>query len=232
LGTLNNLAIIPARGGSKRIPRKNIKDFLGKPIIAYSIEAAFNSKFFSEVMVSTEDPEISEIAKEHGASVPFCRSMDNASDFATTIDVLNEVIFDYKNKLNRTFDFVFCIYPTAPLIQVADLITGYDLLKTKEFDSVFPVVPFSYPIQRGLIISEEMKLSYLYPEFENKRSQDLPRVYHDAGQWYAINPIRVKKSLITNNTGYVTLSEMQAQDIDSPMDWSLAELKFQILSNS
>ena len=227
---LNNLAIIPARGGSKRIPRKNIKDFLGKPIIAYSIEAAINSNLFCEVMVSTEDSEIAEIAREHGASVPFYRSAKNASDFATTIDVINEVLFEYKNKLNKVFEFVFCIYPTAPLIQLADLIGGYELLKTNEFDSVFPIVQFSYPVQRGLIISDEMTLSYLHPEFEKKRSQDLSKVYHDAGQWYAINPAKIKKSLMTDNSGYFLLDETHVQDIDNQTDWELTELKYKMIN--
>jgi len=230
LEKLNNLAIIPARGGSKRIPRKNIKDFLGKPIIAYSIEAAINSNLFCEVMVSTEDSEIAEIAREHGASVPFYRSAKNASDFATTIDVINEVLFEYKNKLNKVFEFVFCIYPTAPLIQLADLIGGYELLKTNEFDSVFPIVQFSYPVQRGLIISDEMTLSYLHPEFEKKRSQDLSKVYHDAGQWYAINPAKIKKSLMTDNSGYFLLDETHVQDIDNQTDWELTELKYKMIN--
>jgi len=226
---MNNLCIIPARGGSKRIPRKNIKDFLGKPIISYSIEASLKSSLFSEVMVSTEDLEIAEIAKKYGATVPFYRSAQNASDFTTTIDVINEVLIDYKNKLNKTFDIVFCIYPTAPLIQVEDLIAGYDLLKTNEFDSVFPIVPFNYPIQRAFIISDEMKLSYLHPEFEKKRSQDLSQVYHDAGQWYAIKPKNISKSLMTDNTGYLILDEMRVQDIDNQADWELTILKYKLM---
>ena len=146
------IAIITARGGSKRIPKKNIKEFCGKPIIAYSIEAAFASKIFTEVMVSTDDPEIADIAIQYGAKVPFLRSNETSDDFSTTRDVLDEVIATYKTKLKRRFDYVCCIYPTAPFVSAKKLREAYDMLKDCKTDQVIPVVQFSFPPQRGFII--------------------------------------------------------------------------------
>src|SRR5574344_2125131 len=148
---MKNIAIIPARGGSKRIPRKNIKDFLGKPIIAYSIEAAIQSNLFEEIMVSTDDEEIAEVAERFGAKVPFMRSTETANDFASTNDVLKEVIATYE-KQNIAFENMCCIYATAPLIQSNKIIEAYHRLVSSEFSMVYPVVPFSYPIWRCLDI--------------------------------------------------------------------------------
>src|SRR5690606_2388836 len=151
--SMANLAIIPARGGSKRIPKKNIKDFLGKPIMAYSIEAALNSKLFDEVMVSTDDEEIAIIAEKYGAKVPFLRSKDNANDFAVLADVVEEVQMKYSNK-NKNFENICCILPTAPFVTPSKIIEGYDKLIEGEFVSVFPVLEFSFPIQRSLKIEK------------------------------------------------------------------------------
>lgn len=227
---MNRLAIIPARGGSKRIPRKNIKDFFGKPIIAYSIEAAINSKLFDEVMVSTDDPEIAAIAIQYGASVPFFRSESNSNDFATTISVLKEVEMGYKQNFNKSFDYICCIYPTAPLINSDKLLEGYNLMVEKELDSVFPVVEFSYPVKRGVEIVDG-KTKMVWPEHKNARSQDLETVYHDAGQWYWYNPDKIKNSLFKENTGSVILTPERVQDIDTYSDWLLAELKYILCSN-
>jgi N-acylneuraminate cytidylyltransferase len=223
---LDNIAIIPARGGSKRIPRKNIKLFCGKPIIAYSIETAIQSNLFDEIMVSTDDDEIAETAIKYGATVPFIRSKKNSDDFATTHDVIMEVITAYQNRENA-FTYGCCIYPTAPLITAALLIKTYELLRDNSFDSVFPVVPYSYPIWRSLKLEND-KLSMWWPENKNKRSQDLPASYHDAGQfyWFNINSIANTGSLLTHNTGAALLNEMQVQDIDTPQDWEIAEFKY------
>ena len=222
---MKNLAIIPARGGSKRIPRKNIRDFLGKPIIAYSIEVALKSKLFDEVMVSTDDVEIAEVAKKYGANVPFMRSKENADDFTTTVDVLLEVLRDYK-KENKSFKQGCCIYPTSPLLTKKELIEGYELLKAKNFDTVFPVVKFGYPILRSLKI-EEGKVKMNWAEYLDSRSQDLPDSYHDAGQfyWFQTDKLMEQKKLFTSNSGAVILKEEQVQDIDTEQDWKLAELK-------
>jgi len=219
-----NLAIIPARGGSKRIPKKNIKDFLGKPIIAYSIEEAIKSDLFDEVMVSTDDIDIATVARSYGASVPFLRGKENADDFATTLDVLKEVERNYL-ELNKTFDLICCLYPTAPFITSEKLSEGRSLLINESFDVVFPVVAFSYPIWRGVEITAG-KTQMVWPEHINHRSQDLRPVYHDAGQWYWYNPKNVGKSLFTDNTGSIVLKEEEVQDIDTYSDWVLAEMKY------
>ena len=224
-----NLLVIPARGGSKRIPRKNSKFFLGKPIIAYSIEAAIQSNLFDEIMVSTDDREIAEIAKNYGASVPFFRSEKNADDYATTFDVIKEVVTEYK-LLNKQFEFICCLYPCAPLSTSKKLEEGFELLKRENFDSVLPIIPFSFPIQRALKKGDNNKAEFFYPKFSLTRSQDLEPGYHDAGQFYWMNTLKIleEKAILTDNTGCVVISEMEAQDIDTEMDWKLAELKYEL----
>lgn len=226
---MNNLAIIPARGGSKRILRKNIKTFVDKPIIAYSIENALNSGLFTEVMVTTDDVEIAEIARTYGAKVPFMRSNENSDDFATTADVINEVLREYL-KQGKSFDIACCIYPTAPLLSIDKLKESFTLLETKKYDSVFPVVPFSFPIQRAVKIGEEGKMSMFQEEHKNIRSQDLEKSYHDAGQFYTLwtDIFLEKKEIWSKNTGVIVLDEMDVQDIDTINDWKLAELKFKL----
>jgi N-acylneuraminate cytidylyltransferase len=223
------LAIIPARGGSKRIPRKNIKNFLGKPIIAYSIETAINSKLFDEVMVSTDDKEIAEVAKKYGAKVPFMRSEKNSDDFAGTVDVIEEVLKEYSKK-GEEFKVFCCIYPTAPLISEENLKKGFELLRSEKFDSVFPVVGFSYSIQRALRLDENYKAEMICPENQKKRSQDLEKAYHDAGQFYwGISEKFLKeKNLFGKNSGAIILKETEVQDIDNLEDWKMAEIKYQI----
>ena len=168
---MSSIAIITARGGSKRIPRKNIKDFLGKPILAYSIEAALNSGVFDEVMVSTDDKEIAEIAEKYGAKVPFLRSEATSNDYATTADVLSEVIDRYE-KAGKFFDEVCCIYPTAPFITAAKLKAAIEELNRSDADALVPVVRFGFPPQRGFVINEG-NLKFQYPEFALARSQDI-----------------------------------------------------------
>lgn len=224
------LCIIPARGGSKRIPRKNIKDFLGKPIIAYSIEAAVKSELFDEIMVSTEDQEIADVALYYGAKVPFFRSEKNADDYAITMDVIKEVLFRYKDK-NQQFESVCCIYPTAPLITFNKLIEGYNKLIKEKCDAVYPVISFSYPILRGLIIDENENLRMKWPEYYTHRSQDLEQVYHDAGQWYWYSQKSLENDKIETSKAML-LEAMEVQDIDNEEDWRLAEMKFNILNKS
>jgi N-acylneuraminate cytidylyltransferase len=227
---MTNLAIITARGGSKRIPRKNIKDFLGKPIIAYSIETALKSELFDMVMVSTDDEEIALIAKQYGAEVPFLRSKKNADDFSGTADVMLEVLEQLAVE-KKTFENACCLYPTAPFVSINSLKESYNLLLKKKFDSVFPICQFSFPIQRALKISDEGKTEMIAPENLVKRSQDLTPSYHDAGQfyWTHVDTFLNKKKLITDNTGSIVLSELQVQDIDNETDWKLAELKYKLI---
>lgn len=223
------LCIIPARGGSKRIPRKNIKNFLGKPIIAYSIEAAIKSKLFDEVMVSTDDDEIAKISKKYGAKVPFIRSDKNSNDLATTVDVIQEVLQLYKEK-GEVFETACCIYATAPFVTEKTLNITYKKLIDNSFDSVFPVLEFSFPIQRAIKINENKKITLFQPEHLNTRSQDLEKAYHDAGQFYWFNIDKLLKigKLWTDNTGVIIIKESEGQDIDTQEDWKLAEMKFKM----
>lgn len=223
-----NLCIIPARGGSKRIPRKNIKPFLGKPIIAYSIEAALKSNLFDEVMVSTDDTEIAEIAQKYGAKVPFMRSKENSNDFATTMSVLQEVMESYKMR-GQLFENVCCIYPCAPFVTKDKLQSAYHKLLDESLDSVFPVIEFTTPVERSLNIREN-KVTFKYPEYTNTRSQDIEQSYYDAGQFYWMNWQAVSKQnkILTSNSGAVIVSHIEAQDIDNEVDWKLAELKYQL----
>lgn len=227
---MSKLCIITARGGSKRIPRKNIKNFLGKPIIAYSIEVAIQSGLFDEVMVSTDDHEIATIAVQYGAKVPFMRSAENANDFATTADVLLEVIASYQ-KLEQTFDFVCCIYPTAPLVTAKRIEEGFAQLTNEKVHAVLPVVAFDYPIQRSLKMDETQQVLMNWPEHLNTRSQDLPKVYHDAGQWYWLktNPFVQSGKILNDHTYGLLLEALEVQDIDNSIDWQLAELKYQLI---
>lgn len=225
---MKNLCIIPARGGSKRIPRKNIKDFLGRPIIAYSIDAALQSGLFDEVMVSTDDEEIAEVARQYGANVPFMRSAETSNDFATTADVIIEVIDKYK-EMNEEFDTVTCIYSTAPFVTPSRLCEAFAMLN-EDIDSVFTCVGFSYPVQRGLHIVDG-KISMTNPEYINTRSQDLEPIYHDAGQFYisTIDSFRANRSFWGANTAGLVLSELEVQDLDTLTDWQLAEMKYKLL---
>jgi pseudaminic acid cytidylyltransferase len=223
------VAIITARGGSKRIPRKNIKPFLGKPIILYSIEAAISSGCFSEVMVSTDDDEIAEIARKAGAKVPFKRSTQNANDHATTADVILEVLNQYM-ELGANFDTACCIYPTAPFVNADKLKEAYRLLSKEGVKSVVPIVRFSFPILRSF----KMENGYVkmnWPEYLNTRSQDLPPAFHDAGQFYffKIADFIKDKKVFTDCTLGMEMPESEVQDIDNEEDWKVAEIKYTFL---
>lgn len=223
------LAIITARGGSKRIPRKNIKEFVGKPILAYSIEAALQSGVFDEVMVSTEDEEIAEISKKFGAEVPFYRSERTSNDFASTVDVIEEVVDEYE-KRGKTFDMIVCIYPTAPFITAERLKEAVEKLASSNADTLIPVVRFSYPPQRALVIKDDM-LVFNDTRYLNSRSQDLEKHYHDAGQFYVTKTESFKtyREFMVGKVLPMELSELEVQDIDNEVDWKLAELKYKML---
>lgn len=225
---MKNLAIIPARGGSKRIPRKNIKEFLGKPVIAYSIEAALKSGMYDEVMVSTDDEEIATVAKKYGAQVPFMRSPDTSNDYAVTADVIREVLACYA-KLGRTFDRVTCLYSTAPFVSADRLKESFSML-SEDIHSVFTCVAFSFPIQRALHIVDG-KIEMLHSEYMFTRTQDLESTYHDAGQFYTftVEFFNKTQSLWGKNTAGLVLSELEVQDLDTMTDWQLAEMKYELL---
>lgn len=226
----NAIAIITARGGSKRIPKKNIKMFCGKPIIAYSIEAALKSGIFSEVMVSTDSEEIAQIARKYGASVPFMRSEKTSGDYATTSDVILEVLDRYQ-ECGRRFEFVCCIYPTAPFITAQKLAQAYQLMVKKQPVEIMPVVPFSYPPQRCYVMDKEGTMRYKYPEYSLTRSQDLEKQYHDAGQFYMYYEDKYLKAggKVTEGVMPIIVPELEVQDIDNEEDWKIAELKYQLM---
>ncbi len=223
------IAIITARGGSKRIPRKNIKEFCGRPIIEYSIEAALNARVYDEVMVSTDDETIAEISRKAGANIPFMRSEQTSGDFATTAEVLFEVFDWYKNQ-NKVFDYASCIYPTAPFVTVDKLREGMELLIKKEGSILMPVVKYSYPPQRSMVKHGDF-LESKWPEYYNSRSQDLEAFYHDCGQFYCYD---VKKfyacsGRFTKEIVPMILPELEVQDIDNEADWKIAEMKYKLM---
>ena len=223
------IAIITARGGSKRIPKKNIKEFCGKPIMAYSIEAARKSQLFDEVMVSTDSEEIASVAREYGASVPFMRSAKTSDDYATTNDVLQEVFEEYE-KCGRHFDVAVCIYPTAPFITGDKIANAMKLLMDQGAQQVVPVVAYSYPPQRSQKIDDKGLLRYRFSEYVLTRSQDLEPWYHDAGQFYCydIKKYIACEGMCTENIPLI-VSELEVQDIDNETDWKLAEMKYKMM---
>ena len=225
------IAIITARGGSKRIPRKNIKNFLGSPIIKYAIDAARNSGCFDEIMVSTDDDEIAAIAIELGATVPFMRSEETANDFSPTPEVILEVLANYE-KLGQTYKYCCCIYPTAVFLSGEKLADAYALIKRTNAESVVPIVPYSSPILRSFGISEGL-LKMNWPEHVYTRSQDLEPAYYDSGQFYLLNVEKflIYRALFPKYTLPMIVSEHEVQDIDDQTDWELAEVKYKILNN-
>lgn len=223
------LAVITARGGSKRIPRKNIKEFCGKPILVYSIQAALESEMFDEVMVSTDDEEIAGIARAAGAEVPFFRSRETANDYATTTDVLLEVMQTYQ-KRGKEFDAVCCIYPTAPFVTADKLKKAMKLLTAGDADTVLPVVRFSFPPQRSVILQNGY-LQFKWPEHAFSRSQDLEPFYHDVGQFYCLrtSSFLKQKKIVMDKTVPLEMPEIEVQDIDTEEDWRIAEVKYKVM---
>jgi len=224
--SISSLAIITARGGSKRIPRKNLRPFLGRPIIGYSIAAALDSGLFDEVMVSTDDEEIAKVGESLGAVVPFRRSARTSDDYATTADVLVEVISEYRVR-GVTPQIGCCIYPTAPFVTAERLREAHARFAASDADTLLPVTRFSFPIWRSFRMEGD-RVHYNWPEFAPKRSQDLPPSYQDAGQFYFFRPrhLEATRELVTANSIGLELSEMEVQDIDSEEDWQLAEIKY------
>ena len=223
---MSRLVIIPARGGSKRIPKENIKMFNGKPIISYVIDTVKKSSLFDEVMVSTDNIEIAEVAKKHGALVPFLRSSKNANDHSTLTDAILEVIESYMDQ-GRNFDQICCILPTAVLITLDKIEETYQKLINNNYSTVVPVIKYAYPIQRSLKVIDGL-LKLREEKYINTRSQDLENHFHDSGQFYWLNTesfLREKK-VFNGNTGYVELKEYEAQDVDTMNDWTMLQLKY------
>lgn len=222
---MKHIAIITARGGSKRIPKKNIKEFCGKPIIAYSIEAAVTSGIYDEVMVSTDSEEIAAVARQFGAAVPFLRSEATSNDFATTRDVLLEVLDAYAAR-GQHFDMMTCLYPTAPFITAEKLVEATRRMEESDADALMPVVAYSFPPQRAMVIRDGC-LAYQYPEHRNTRSQDLEPIYHDCGQFYVYRTAPfIDTAAGSGKLIPMPMPEEETQDIDNLSDWVLAEIKY------
>ncbi|BAK44096.1 pseudaminic acid cytidylyltransferase [Eggerthella sp. YY7918] len=220
------ICIIPARGGSKRIPHKNIKEFCGKPIIAYSIEAALKSDLFDRVMTSTDDEKIASIARRYGADVPFMRSAETSNDYATTADVLKEVLNNYAC-LDKSFDTICCLYPTAPFVRIDELLEAANMIEAGA-TSVIPVTSFDFPPLRGFMTRIDGTLTYAFPEYASVRSQDLPEMVHDCGRFYFAKAKAFEESgsFITKTTQALYIPPKFVQDIDTLEDWEVAEQKY------
>ncbi|MDD4294169.1 MAG: pseudaminic acid cytidylyltransferase [Candidatus Omnitrophica bacterium] len=226
---MSNIAIIPARGGSKRIPRKNIKNFCGSPIIKYPIEAALNSGLFDKVIVSTDDIEISEIGKSYGAEIPFLRSAKTSQDDATTMDVLREVL----RMLSDTkvlFSSICCVYPTSVFVTATILKETFKIWSDSSADSLISVVKYSHPIQRAFTINDNIVRFPDYAIFQ-ACTQAQKEYYHDAGQlyWFKANNIFNRKEEFGKQTIPYIFPETEVQDIDTHRDWELSEMKFRCL---
>ena len=228
-----NICVIPARGGSKRIPRKNIKKFNGKPIIAYSIEAALKSNCFDQVIVSTDDDEIAEVAKKYGAQVPFLRPDELSNDYAGTIPVIKHAI-EWMEDNKSSVENVCCLYATAPFIRPQIISQAYQQLNNSKADYCFSVTSFVFPIQRAIKIVEKNKVSMFYPEHFNTRSQDLEEAYHDAGQFYwgKAQAFKDELPIFTEVATPYILPRYLVQDIDTPEDWIRAEAMHRVLQET
>ena len=223
------ICIIPARGGSKRIPRKNIKLFHGKPLIAYSIEVALASGVFSDVFVSTDDEEIAKVAKEYGAKVPFMRSKELSDDFASSGDVVQDAI-ERVQKMGVEFEYVCTIYATAPLLEKEYLLEGFERLKNSNARMAFSVTSMPFPIQRTFKITQEGRCKMFTPEHFQTRSQDLEEAYQDAGQFYWQKVgVEAKDIAFGSESIPIILPRYLVQDIDTPEDWQRAEVAYAVL---
>jgi N-acylneuraminate cytidylyltransferase len=227
------LAVIPARGGSKRIPRKNIKDFCGKPIIAWSIEAARESRCFDRIIVSTDDEEIASVARNFGAETPFLRPSQLADDYSGTVPVIAHAI-EWLRQHGELPAEVCCIYPTAPFVGPADLQDGHDLLTKTACDYVFSVTSYVFPIQRALRITQDKRVEMFWPEHSTTRSQDLEAAFHDAGQFYwgQADAWVTGRPIFSLAAKPIVLPRYRVQDIDTPEDWLRAEYMFKAISRA
>ncbi len=223
------VAVIPARGGSKRIPRKNIRPFAGKPMIAHSIEAARAAALFERIIVSTDDEEIAAVAREHGAEVPFLRPPEISGDHAGTAEVVIHALEQLRREGPVTR--ICCLYATAPFVRPEDLRAGYEKLVSHDVAAVFSVTTFPFPIFRALQLREDGRLAMIWPEHRLTRSNDLPEAYHDAGQFYWLDPDRLlaERTLYPPDAMPVILPRWRVQDIDTPEDWETAERMYQAL---
>jgi pseudaminic acid cytidylyltransferase len=227
------LAVIPARGGSKRIPRKNIKPFDGLPMIAWSLRAAIESACFDRIIVSTDDKEIAAVAQGHGAEVPFVRPANLSDDHSGTIPVIAHAI-NWQNQHGQAASEVCCIYATAPFVQAADLQRGLQVLQSTGADYAFSVTSYAFPIQRAIRIKANQRVEMFQPEHFNTRSQDLPEAWHDAGQFYwgQAQAWLAAKPLFSQGSAPVPLPRHRVQDIDTQEDWERAEWLLKVMQHA
>ena len=221
---MTSIAIIPARGGSKRISRKNIRSLAGKPAIAYPIELALRSELFERVIVSTDDDEIAEVSRKYGAEIPFLRSAELSNDFAITVDVVADATLRLQNK-NEAYDYICCIYPVTPLLTISRLKQAFSTLESESWDYVFPAIEYSSPIERGFKKGNTGLIEFSHPEFATTRTQDIPKTFHDAGQFYFGRSAAwlEKRPILNGNSTFIELAKNETIDIDDLEDWTLVE---------
>lgn len=227
---VKRVAIIPARGGSKRIPRKNIREFCGKPMIAWPIEAAKASGCFDRIIVSTDDVDIADVAKQYGADVPFMRPAALSDDYSGTLPVIRHAV-DWLQKNGEPVDYVCCIYATAPFVSPEDLQRGWEMIKQEAVSYAFSVTSYAFPIQRAIRLTESGRVAMFNPEHFNTRSQDLEEAWHDAGQFYwgTAEAWLEERALFSDGSVPVKLPRHRVQDIDTPEDWTRAEWMFKAM---
>lgn len=233
MNSVNRVAIIPARGGSKRIPRKNIREFCGKPMIAWSIEAATASGCFDRIIVSTDDREIAELAKQFGADVPFLRPPELSDDYAGTLPVIRHAV-EWLQQQGEPVDYACCIYATAPFISPTDLERAWETIYRDNASYAFSVTSYAFPIQRAIRITENGRVAMFHPEYFNTRSQDLEEAWHDAGQFYwgTSQAWLEERPIFSEDAVPVTLPRHRVQDIDTPEDWTRAEWMFRAMAGA
>ena len=227
------IAVIPARGGSKRIPRKNIRMFCGKPIIAYSIAAARQTGLFDQIVVSTDDEEVASVSRECGATTPFIRPKEIADDFTGTNAVVKHAVAWFKGQA-REVTHACCIYATAPLVQARFIVEGYDALSRSDAAFAFSVTSYAFPIQRAVRVTADGRVDSFYPEHRMTRSQDLEPAYHDAGQFYwgTARAFLDDMPLFSPRSIGVILPRHLVQDIDTSEDWDQAELMYRAINRA
>jgi pseudaminic acid cytidylyltransferase len=230
---MSAIAVIPARGGSKRILRKNVKLLAGLPAIAYPIELALSSGIFERVIVSTDDAEIAEVSVKYGAEVPFFRSAVLSNDFTITVDVIADAVQRLQDQ-GENFDYVCCIYPVTPLLRENRLKEAFDVIESGQWDYVFPAIEFLTPIERGFKKGESGLIEFSHPEFANTRTQDIPKTFHDAGQFYfgKSKAWLERKSVLNGNSTFIELAKNETLDIDDLADWEHIEKLINAMKNS
>lgn len=221
---MTSIAIIPARGGSKRILRKNVRSIAGIPAIAYPIELALNSGIFERVIVSTDDSEIAEVSRKYGAEIPFLRSAELSNDFTITVDVIADAAERLQSQ-NETYDHICCIYPVTPLLLINRLKQALSTLESGRWDYVFPAIEFPSPVERGFKKGNSGLIEFSYPEFANTRTQDIQKTFHDAGQFYfgRSEAWLARRPILNGNSTFIELAKNETLDIDDLEDWALVE---------